>query len=112
MFPKEHKLTSSEFPYVYEKGFKIKGEFGVLIGARPVKGSEYKIGIVVNKKVGNAVTRHFVSRRIRSLFRENLKEYPTSLLLQYVAYQNTSDYKKLSNEFNKQYIDMINHFGL
>ena len=62
------------------------------------------LGIVVNKKIGNAVTRHRMTRLIRNIFletikKEKLEQSPT--LLQYIAFEFCNDYNKLSEEIGK-----------
>jgi ribonuclease P protein component len=53
MFKRRFRLSDNkEFQFVYKNGYKAKGAFGMLIG---LKNSEnFKLGIVVGKKIGNA----------------------------------------------------------
>ena len=50
------------FQYVYRKGHSVAGRNLVLLHA---PGRELKVGFSVSKKVGKAVTRNKVKRRLR-----------------------------------------------
>jgi len=64
-----------------------------------------QLGIVVNKKIGNAVIRHRMTRLIRNIFTntirsESLEKSPT--LLQYVAFKFCNNYHLLERELKEQ----------
>lgn len=110
MFPKENKLSESEFKYIYEKGFRAKGRFGVLIALKPLDSTIFKVGFVVNKKIGDAVARHLMTRRLRSLFRKEIEKAPLPYLFQYIAYKAPNSYPELEEDFQTQYSQILNHF--
>ncbi|MBI2357292.1 ribonuclease P protein component [Candidatus Dojkabacteria bacterium] len=112
MFPKNQKLSSKEFKYVYERGFKVKGEFGMLIGLTSPDISTYKVGFVVNSKIGNAVYRHLATRRLRSVFREILSKETPPLLYEYVAFKYPDKYESLKAELSKQIKEVQAHFKI
>ena len=64
------------FQYVYRKGHSAACRDLVLLTA---PGRELKVGFSVSKKVGNAVTRNKVKRRLRECFRPFLGDVKTGL---------------------------------
>ncbi len=69
-FPKAARLTqTAEFARVRTEGRPVHGKMitlGVLKGCGPDEG---RVGIVTSKRVGNAVIRSRVRRRLREIFR-------------------------------------------
>lgn len=69
-FPKQLRLRRRpEFTRTMDNGTKIVTPHLVMIG-RPSAGPTTRIGFIVSKKVGGAVTRNRVRRRLRELFRQ------------------------------------------
>ncbi|CAN5741738.1 ribonuclease P protein component [soil metagenome] len=68
------RLTDSpEFERVYKQGTAYRGKlFSVHAFPREAGGS--RLGLSVSKKVGNAVVRNSVKRRLREVFRSRLPE--------------------------------------
>ena len=64
------------FQYVYRKGHSAACRDLVMLVA---PGRELKVGFSVSKKVGNAVTRNKVKRRLRECFRPCLGDVKTAL---------------------------------
>ena len=60
---------NGQFHYVYRKGKRFGGHEMTLFY---VRGPRVLVGFSVSKKVGNAVTRNLVKRRLREAFRRQL----------------------------------------
>lgn len=69
-FPKNERLLKRpEFQTVLENGKKIVNNYLILVGAPSSSKGISRMGIIASKKVGNAVARNKVKRRIRESFR-------------------------------------------
>ena len=72
-FPKAARLTqTAEFARVRTEGIPVHGKMitlGVLKGAGSNAEEDGRVGIVTSKRVGNAVIRSRVRRRLREIFR-------------------------------------------
>jgi ribonuclease P protein component len=69
-FPREARIRrSSEFQAIGKSGRRhSSGAFVLLVGSTPAPGRA-RLGVTVSRKVGNAVVRNRVKRRIREWFR-------------------------------------------
>ena len=67
--------ASSEFDATVRGGVRAARP-SVVVHARSVDDEQRRVGFVVSKKVGNAVTRNRVKRQLRHLVREHLDETP------------------------------------
>lgn len=93
MFPKKNKLKSKQFSSIYSTGIKLKGRYGMLIYS-PIS-NNLKLGIVVNSKIGNAVKRNKMTRRIRSIFRDMFLKNNFTIQAEYILFNYVDDYKAL-----------------
>lgn len=83
-FPKQQRLLRRpEFTRTMDNGTKIVTPYLVMIGRRS-SGPASRIGFIVSKKVGGAVTRNRVKRRLRELFR-TLPDRPLGMDLVVIA---------------------------
>ncbi len=82
--PYDKLKKSREFSYVYRNGEKWVGRYVVILYVKnPLPGS--RIGIVVSKKVGTAVVRNKIKRRLKEIIRLNQDRIPEGLDIVIVA---------------------------
>ena len=75
-FSRDDRLRKrTEFEACYASGVRVSGRHLVLFLLAGPAASRPRIGISVSKKVGNAVVRNRVKRRLRELFRRNRDEF-------------------------------------
>jgi len=80
-FPKQVRLRRrSEFLVVQDQGMKFPTEclLGIVL-PRPDSGRQTRVGFTVSSKVGNAVVRNRIRRRLRELFRRQRDAFPEGL---------------------------------
>lgn len=73
---KKNRLTKREyFDKVYRGGKSVANHQFVLYSyARPQPG--FRLGISVSKKLGNAVVRNYIKRRVKEIVRLNSQRFP------------------------------------
>ena len=78
-------ITSKrEYQNVYSENKKTEGDLFVFLKKKVLE-DHFAVGIVVSKRVGNAVTRNKVKRRVRAFLREHEELQPTKVELIIVA---------------------------
>jgi len=78
-------ITSKrEYQSVYKDNVKTEGNLFVFL-TKKILENYFAVGIVVSKKVGNAVIRNKVKRRVRAFLREHEELHPTGVKLVIVA---------------------------
>ena len=100
-WPKAARLRRPpEYAAVYESGRRVHGTF-LVFTSRWVESPYARVGITVSKKVGNAVTRHRVQRRLRALSRAQYPDLPPGLEVVITARANaaTADVAALAADF-------------
>lgn len=110
MLPKRYRLPKEKFQYIYKQGIKLRGKYGMLVYVKDSSIKNPLLGIVVNKKVGNSVKRHRMTRLIRNIFLEtmtNEKLKTSSTLFQYIAFEFCDDYQSLKKELESQLIKAL-----
>lgn len=105
MLPRKNRLSSnSDFQTIYNNGRKVRGTYGMLIGMK-TDVPHPQFGFVVKKKIGNAVKRHMMTKRLRHIIIDLVRELKIEDLgmkFQYIAFEYTDDFAKLSKEFKSQ----------
>ncbi|MFC3846968.1 ribonuclease P protein component [Helicobacter baculiformis] len=94
--------TTRQFSYVYKKGVKRHHEFFVLYCLplehlhREFLGAHASLlGLSVSKKVGNAVRRNLIKRRVRSIFQHVPLQCPQAIVFVAKAGVGQLDYATL-----------------
>jgi ribonuclease P protein component len=84
-FPKSLRLTRrSDFLRVQGSGIKVSTEPLLALALQNSLGKT-RVGITVSKKVGNAVIRNRIRRRLREIFRKEGRGFPGGLDLVLIA---------------------------
>ena len=100
-FPKTRRLLKSkEFSDVFDKGVKAVTELLVVFAAPSLQD---RMGIIVSKKVGNAVVRNKVKRLLREHYRQLKQNHDESIELVVIARQSTKRAKasEIATSFEK-----------
>ncbi len=72
MLSKKNRLTKNRhFQFIYKKGSKVYSKNLYIVYA-PTRLKPFKVGVVVSNKVGKAVKRNKVKRRLRAVIAELL----------------------------------------
>ncbi len=97
------RLTDSpEFERVYRRGTAYRGEL-FSVHAFPNEQGGPRLGLSVSRKVGTAVTRNVVRRRLREVFRSCTPEIPGDLDLVVSARPEAAEatFGRLREEFGR-----------
>src|SRR5918911_4294097 len=95
------RLTDSpEFERVYRQGTAYRGKL-ISVHAFPNGLGTPRLGLSVSRKVGNAVTRNAVRRRLKEVFYSALPEIPADLDLVVAARPGAAEagFRELNEEF-------------
>jgi ribonuclease P protein component len=103
LLDRAHRLTSSAgFASAVRSGRRAGTRTLVLHSGSAADSTEPRVGFVVSRSVGNAVTRNRVKRRLRALARERLTSLPGSAVLVVRALPAAADstYDGLATDFD------------
>ncbi|MFO0596426.1 MAG: ribonuclease P protein component [Myxococcaceae bacterium] len=114
-FPKELRLLHrSEFLKVQDTGFKITADCLLcLVLPNGRADGVTRLGLTVSTKVGNAVTRNRIRRRLRELFRQRRQSLPGALDMVFIARTSAAeaDFDRLSKAFERAAGDLRRKYG-
>jgi len=102
-FYKQAKLTKTdEFSSVFNFRKRLSSEF-IVIHFKPNVLNQARLGLVVSKKVAkSAVSRNYMRRVLREMFRTNqVLINPCDLIIRVQKKFNPLDFKQLESEFEK-----------
>lgn len=89
-----------EFRRLYGKGKCVRTS-RIVVYYRPAKGEQNHLGITVSTKIGKAVCRNKIRRRLREIYRLNEEKIKKGCDMIIVARHRArySEYKELENDF-------------
>lgn len=95
----ERLKNAREFSAVYNQGKPHFGKY-VVISVLPTEQEISRVGFAVGKKVGNAVTRNKIKRRLRAIIQDQSKQIVPGFDLIVGAKRNsvTADFKDLHED--------------
>lgn len=98
--------TRKEFQQIYEQHHTLNSDFFRAL-CQKITEDNFYLGIVISKKVGKAVIRNKIKRRIRAFMRENETLIPTGQKIVLIAKPSaaTADWIQLKNDLNKLLIN-------
>jgi len=103
-FPPSARITrAAEYKFVFDKGGRVAGRYFVCHLARQDGGGPCRLGLAVSRKVGNAVARNRIKRRVREFFRIHRDGFVPGALLVVVARPGAADldWSGLSGELER-----------
>jgi ribonuclease P protein component len=104
MLNKQYRLQK-DFDEVYTHGYKVKGEFGMLVGLADEKIKNSLFAVVVPKKIGKAHKRNKLKRRVKGIIQKLINEgffEMYRLKIMYISFQYSEDFNVLEKEFIEQ----------
>lgn len=91
-FPRSARLRlSSEFLAVRSKGETLQGRYLRITVLRFAAKEGARLGVITSRRVGGAVLRNRMRRRVRELFRAVRSEFPRDLWIVVVAKQGSAE---------------------
>lgn len=96
-------ITSKrEYREVYAKNSKRDGNLFIFL-VHKIPDNYFAVGFVVSKKVGKAVVRNKIKRRIRAFLRENAQQLPSNLKMVIIAKPQaaTADWQEIKQELTE-----------
>ncbi len=106
--PRERLKKKKDFLFLYKKGARYRGKYFNLIYLRNELGYS-RLGIVVKRKIGKAVTRNKIKRWVRELFRRHKSLIPFSLDMLIVATQSIEGVSW--KDFREEYFQALQKIG-
>ena len=101
-FPKQRRLTrASEFERVKRNGFVRRGNLLILSSAVVENSGLSRVGFITSRRLGSAVTRNRVRRRLREIVRGHQHDLRKDLWVVIVARRDaaTASYRALEDEW-------------
>ena len=106
-FPRSRRITRrAEFARVRGQGKNVTGRFLVMGYLKDeALGGNVKLGLITTKKIGNAVVRNRVRRRLRAIFQRNVEKVQPGYWMVLVA-RNAAG-KATSDQLEKEWKWML-----
>src|SRR5690625_3111225 len=100
---KEQRLKKNEeFTHVFKRGSSVANRQFVLYSLAKEGQTQFRIGLSVSKRIGNAVTRNRIKRLIRAFFQQNCEKLRQDVDYVIIARKPTStmNYHEVENSLN------------
>lgn len=111
--------SSNDFDQLYKDGKRFKGEYGMFLCKISPEGNTPRFGFVVSKKIGNAVVRHKLQRRLRHIVKEYMNDSGScdkgscdcniGMKCSFIAFKNANSYHDLKVDVYKLLKDVEYH---
>ncbi|CAG9622879.1 ribonuclease P protein component [Sutcliffiella rhizosphaerae] len=82
---------NKDFQHVFQKGKSMANRQFVIYAVKQEGQSEFRVGLSVSKKIGNAVTRNRIKRLIREAIHELKDRLPVGIDLVVIARKPTAE---------------------
>ena len=105
MLPKKFRLPPKNFKKGFRNGKKIRGQYGMFVYSKNDVNNP-RFGFVVSKKIGGAVLRNRMTRLLRVVVMESIREKgleETGLDFQYIAFKFCNDKSLLKQDVLAQF---------
>ena len=102
MLPLINRITTSnEFQSVLNSGLK-NYQKSLAVFIKPTT-TPSRLGLIVSRKVGNAVKRHLLTRRAREAFKKILLSHPNGfdIVVKFSTKFNNPSYQEIETELNQ-----------
>lgn len=101
-FSRDDRLRKrSEFEECYSSGVRVSGRHFLLFLLRPPVSGRPRIGISVSRRVGDAVTRNRVKRRLREIFRKQKPAEAVDVVVNARPSAATASFSELELEYGE-----------
>ncbi|THJ68707.1 ribonuclease P protein component [Arthrobacter echini] len=110
MLPVIHRVrTAADFTHTVRSGARSGRRNVLLYGVRTACASPSRVGFIVGKGVGNAVTRNLVRRRLREVSAECLTAHPYGydFVARALPAAQTSDWSSLRGDFTSALTSVV-----
>lgn len=105
--PSERLHHPSEYRRVFEHGVRLVAPLFVLY-ILPRREIPSRLGMAVSKRVGSAVVRNRVKRRIRELFRQHKSQFEPPCDVVFVAHHQAAEASLA--EYTRQFLTLLHRY--
>lgn len=109
MLSKNIRLRDNrDFSSIYKTGFKVRGDYGMLIGR---KSERLSFGLITGKKIGDACVRNKLRRQVSEIFNELANSQVHKIDIVYIGHKSADDFAELKKEVLSQFYYLAERLG-